>query len=70
MKKKKEEKKSNPEELKRLMEECEVRYRESFKGDSCAAIMNAYRDWQYAKKQYYTSIGRAMPATEKDTSDD
>lgn len=62
--------KATPEELKQYMNECEKKYRESLKGESCAAIMNSYYDWQRAKKQYYTSIGKVAPTIEKDTSDD
>ena len=62
--------KSTPEELKQRMLECEAKYHDSFKSNSCVAIMDSYHDWQLAKKQYYMSIGRIMPETEKDTSDD
>lgn len=62
--------KPTSEELKQKMDECEKKYRASFKGTSCLAIMNSYHDWQAAKKQYYASIGRAAPEVEKDTNDD
>ena len=70
MTKKEKKSEATPEELKQRMFDCEVKYHESFKGNSCSAIMSSYYDWQRAKKLYYMSIGRVPPETEKDSSDD
>lgn len=54
----------SPEELKSYIAECEEIYKQSFKGDSCKVIMDAYRNLQAAKKEYYRSIGKTMPKQE------
>ena len=56
------------EELKNRVSECEAKYRESFKLDSCSAIMKSYYDWQNTKKAYYIAIGVCRP-TEQTISD-
>lgn len=48
-------------ELKQKMIECEEIYHNSFKFDSCRAIMESYYSWQRAKKEYYTAIGVCRP---------
>lgn len=45
------------EKLKEYLEECERKYKESFKGDSCKAIMDAYHEREWARKCYYKSTG-------------
>ena len=49
------------EELKSKIAECEERYHQSFKTNSCKEIMNSFYALQDAKKQYYKSLGKEMP---------
>ena len=51
-------------ELKEYIRECENKYHASFKGESCKNIMNAYYEWQNAKKRYYVAIGVCRPPEE------
>lgn len=53
------------EALKERIAECEERYHKSFKHDSCREIMDSYRDWQLAKKNYYAAIGLVKQPTEQ-----
>lgn len=43
------------------IKDCEKRYKEAFKKDSCVEIMNCYYELQNAKKKYYSSIGEDVP---------
>ena len=56
-KKKVDKSKSEPElnraQLKQKIVELELRYKESFKGNSCKEIMDSYRALEAAKKKYY-----------------
>jgi hypothetical protein len=47
----------NADDLKQHIEECEERYRSSFKTNSCKEIMNSYYEWRLAKKKYYELFG-------------
>lgn len=58
------------EELKQNMDECEKKYHESFKSNSCVAIMNSYYAWKDAKKLYQLSMERMFPGSVKKTDDD
>lgn len=50
---------NDSDKLKKYISECEERYHASFKTKSCKAIMDAYYEWQRAKKKYYSTSGAA-----------
>lgn len=58
------------ERAKQYMQECEKKYKESFKGDSCKAIMDAYHEWDWAKKCYYKNAGIEEVKQEVESVDD
>lgn len=62
--------KLDKEKAKLYMKECEKKYKESFKGDSCKAIMDAYYEWEWAKKCYYKNAGIEEVKQENESVDE
>ena len=54
-------------ELKEYIRECENKYHASFKGESCKNIMNAYYEWQNAKKRWQLRTIASFPKTSTST---
>lgn len=54
-------------ELEQYIKDCENKYHEAFKRDSCFDIMRYYHMWQNAKRKYYTLTDNEE---QNDTQDD